>query len=985
MRRIQTDILVVGGGATGTGILRDLAMRGFKTILVEKRDLTHGTTGRFHGLLHSGGRYVVKDPQAAKDCIQENKILRRIIPECIEDTGGFFVLTPEDDPNYAEKFVLGCHNAAIPVEEIDTSQMLRAEPLLNPNISRCFLVPDAAVDSFAAAHANVASARAYGAQVLTYYEVLQLIEHNGHVAGAICIDLFHDEQVTIHADLTINAAGAWVGKLGATIGLEISILPGKGTMLAVNQRIVNTVINRCKIPADGDILVPAHTVAIIGTTDQQVPDPDHIAIEPWEVQRMLTEGEKLIPGFKSMRMLRAWAGVRPLYQESKTNKSRDITRSFVLLDHEPRDGVTGLLTITGGKWTTYRKMAEVTVDKVCEKLGTQRTCRTDSETLPIDGQKPRFGKSYSPSSTSGYHLLGQRLAKIESERTYGNLICECELVTRADIEQTLESGDVFTLDDLRRDLRLGMGPCQGGFCTLRAAGIFHAYTAHRTPLIEASNVALHDFLQERWKGLMPILWGKQLQQERLNEFIYRNVLHIEGLPGPTTSRLAAQAYQPGNWEQNGQENCQAGQQNNSPSNSSIKSRKDTRRPVHTLVIGAGLAGLTAAWQAASRGKSTQVIASGWGATHWGSGCLDVFGYDPKHGKPVKSPEKFISQLVSNHSQHPYAQLGLDETSHALESFQLLCAGANYPLSGSLAQNWLLPTVLGTIRSTCLAPETMLAGALNDLAPMLLVGFEGYHDFYPQMAAANLRAQNIPAQAVTLRLPMLTEIQRIDSMTLAHFFDKTEFQEQVISALKSKLGTAARIGFPAVLGINNALVIHGALESSLGRRVFEIAGLPPSVPGLRLHNILQDAVRATGGSIFMGITARNAKVDNADVIAIIYETAARDQIQPAQNFILASGGFISGGLQTDYNGYTKETVFGLQVDQLRSRSDNIQPEFLHARGHTIFQSGVHARHNFQSGFKNLYVIGNTLAGDFIHERSLEGVAMVTGFSVGKHLA
>ncbi|HIP73421.1 MAG TPA: FAD-dependent oxidoreductase, partial [Anaerolineae bacterium] len=91
MRTIQTEVLVIGGGATGTGVLADLALRGFKAVLVEKRDLTHGTTGRYHGLLHSGGRYVVKDPKAATECIEENVILRRIMPHCIGNTGGFFV------------------------------------------------------------------------------------------------------------------------------------------------------------------------------------------------------------------------------------------------------------------------------------------------------------------------------------------------------------------------------------------------------------------------------------------------------------------------------------------------------------------------------------------------------------------------------------------------------------------------------------------------------------------------------------------------------------------------------------------------------------------------------------------------------------------------------------------------------------------------------------------------------------------------------
>jgi len=125
MKTIQTEVLVIGGGATGTGVVRDLAMRGLKAVLVEKSDLATGTTGRYHGLLHSGGRYVVKDPQAARECIVENQILRQIMPQCIEDTGGFFVVTPWDDPGYAPQFVEGCRTAGIPVEKVPIEQALR--------------------------------------------------------------------------------------------------------------------------------------------------------------------------------------------------------------------------------------------------------------------------------------------------------------------------------------------------------------------------------------------------------------------------------------------------------------------------------------------------------------------------------------------------------------------------------------------------------------------------------------------------------------------------------------------------------------------------------------------------------------------------------------------------------------------------------------------------------------------------------------------
>ncbi len=527
MRRIQTEVLVIGGGATGTGVLRDLAMRGFEATLVEQRDLSHGTTGRYHGLLHSGGRYAVKDPEAAVECIEENAILRRIMPHCLEDTGGFFVVTPWDDPDFIPKFVEGCRTAEIPCEEVPVAQALAEEPYLNPGITHCFRVPDASADSFLATEATAASAREHGARVLTYHRVDGLTRSGDRVVGARCHDLVSGEDVEIGADLVVNASGAWAGHVAATAEIHFEVLAGKGTMIAVNHRVVNTVLNRCKMPDDGDIIVPIQTVSVIGTTDERVRDPERFAIEPWEVRLMLEEGEKLVPGISRMRILRAWAGVRPLYQEEETDETRDVTRAYALLDHTVRDGVDGLVTITGGKWSTFRQMAQVCVDKVCDKLAVDRPCTTHLEPVP-DSR-----------SHQEYHWLGKRLARIEENEAYGELICECELATRADVAAAIVHAEAKTIDDIRRDVRIGMGPCQGGWCVGRVAGMLHEL---RAPPVEESNVALRDFLQERWKGLLPILWGSQLRQDRLDELIYLSILNVPDLPGPDASPLGPIMY-----------------------------------------------------------------------------------------------------------------------------------------------------------------------------------------------------------------------------------------------------------------------------------------------------------------------------------------------------------------------------------------------------------------------------------------------------------
>ncbi len=523
MQTIETEVLVIGGGATGLGCALDLAMRGVRTILVEKGDLTHGTTGRYHGLLHSGGRYVTKDPQSASECARENTVLRRIMPHCLEDTSGFFVVTPWDDPAYGDVFVANCHKTGVPVQEISLAEMLRREPALHPGIARVFEVPDGSADSFLAAHSVALAARNHGADIRTYHLVVELIRVGDRVVGAVLEDLRSRERIRVACACVLNASGAWAGKIAATAGVRVTVVPGKGTMLAMNHRMVNTVINRCKLPADGDILVPIHTVAVIGTTDVPVPDPDVFAIEPDEVQLMLDEGAKLVPRFKEYRALRAWAGVRPLYKDSDAASDRDLPRTYKLLDHEARDGVAGLVSIVGGKWTTYRLMAEETVNLVARRLGNSRPCRTADEVLPV----PRF-EHRDAGAARGFYWLGKSLAAVEAEQAAGELICECELVTRDRVLAAIDDG-AKNLDDIRRAVRMGMGPCQGGWCIYRTAALLYEQREATGLSHEHANDALLHFLQERWKGLTPVLWGDQLRQARLDELIYVGVLGARGL------------------------------------------------------------------------------------------------------------------------------------------------------------------------------------------------------------------------------------------------------------------------------------------------------------------------------------------------------------------------------------------------------------------------------------------------------------------------
>jgi glycerol-3-phosphate dehydrogenase len=976
MNTIQTEVLVIGGGATGTGVVRDLAMRGFKAVLVEKSDLATGTTGRYHGLLHSGGRYVVKDPQAARECIEENRILRQIMPQCIEDTGGFFVVTPWDDPGYAPRFVEGCHTAGIPVEEVLIPQALREEPLLNPKITHCYRVPDGAADSWLAADLNALSAKEYGSTILNYHKVNHLLRSGDKVVGALCQNLVDGEQVTIHANIVVNASGAWVGQITRTVDVPVSIVPGKGIMIAASRRILNTVVNRCKMPADGDILVPIHTVTVIGTTDIKVDDPDTYAIEPWEVQLMLAEGDKLVPGFRDMRMLRVWAGVRPLYQETRADETRDITRAYVLLDHEKRDGVSGLVTITSGKWTTYRKMAEVTVDLVCEKLGVQRPCRTHLEALPGNG-------------SHGYHRMGGRLAQVERNHDYGKLVCECELATYDDVVTAIVQGEAKTIDDVRRDVRLGMGPCQGGFCTYRIAGLLHNL---RNTSVQDTNIALRDFLQERWKGLLPILWGQQLRQERLNELIYSSLLNAHDLPGPQTSALSPELYLPA--ERGDSKVVDVGR---TPDNDQ-KPGRDMAAPggvgvPDVLVIGAGLAGLVAAWQAVGQGRRVRVISKGWGSLYWHTGCIDILGRDVcNENETVASPADILPGFIRDNPRHPYALAGLDMLSQVVDEIKELSRQAGYPLNGSLERNWQLPTALGTSRRTCLAPETMVAGDLNQPGKMLIVGFDQFSDFYPRLIADNLKEMGISADYVNLNLEPLGRQKFVTGRVLAEFFEGAGFRSLLANALETAISKTnpERIGFPAVLGLQDAIRVKDDLEAKLGRPVFEIPTLPPSIPGMRLHSMLVKAIERGGGRVLDGMQVISADIQDRIVRAVWSDAAARAKPHRARRFILATGGILGGGIRMESDGRLREVVLDLVLEDGNGGTERFARSFLSSTGHPVFSAGVKVNNQFrpvdESGgviLHNLYVAGATLAGcDPLQEQSLEGIALLSGYCVGR---
>jgi glycerol-3-phosphate dehydrogenase len=376
-------VLVVGGGITGCGVARDLAMRGADVTLVERDTIASGTTGHMHGLLHSGGRYAVADPDGATDCIAENRTLRSIAGHCIEDTGGLFVSLPEDDDDYFEAKVEGCADCGIPADVLTGREARAQEPALAESVERAVSVPDGAVDPYLLTIATAVGAVDHGAEIRTDTAVTDLVVEDEATSGREVVGVEVDGDERLDADHVVNAAGAWAGRVAALADVDVEMRPSKGVMTVVDYDGVRSVLNRCRPKGNGDIVVPLGETAVLGTTDEEVDDPETYPREQWEEDLLFEELSPVVPALSDAPVTRSYWGVRPLYEPPAGDAGPlDLTRGFSVLDHADRDGVTGFTSIVGGKLTTHRLMAEETVDHVCDRLGVAADCRTATEPLP---------------------------------------------------------------------------------------------------------------------------------------------------------------------------------------------------------------------------------------------------------------------------------------------------------------------------------------------------------------------------------------------------------------------------------------------------------------------------------------------------------------------------------------------------------------------------------------------------------------------------
>ncbi len=401
----------------------------------------------------------------------------------------------------------------------------------------------------------------------------------------------------------------------------------------------------------------------------------------------------------------------------------------------------------------------------------------------------------------------------------------------------------------------------------------------------------------------------------------------------------------------------------------------------TIVIGAGLAGLTAALRLADLGRRVLVIARGVGSTHLAPPTIDVLGFTDEG---VESPAQALTELAAAHPGHPYSRLPAEVIAAGIEWFKARLPALGY--RGGLEENFLLPTAVGAAKPSAVVPETMVGGDLRGGGRFVFVGLR-LKDFYPSYLAENLtHGGRVEARAIELDPPRGEDG---GTLGLARRFEQPAFRDWLVRELANRVEPDERVGFPAVLGLQQAGEVWRELERRLERPVFEVPTLPPSVPGIRLFEALTAELRRAGGRILIGQAVIGAETENGRVEGVVTQAAARPTTHRARSFVLASGGLAAGGIQIDSRGKVREDVFDLALAGLPAA--NGRPRFLptYLDEQPLDRVGVavddRLRPTDADGrprFENLHAAGATLAGAVPwREGSGNGISLATGYAAG----
>lgn len=416
-----------------------------------------------------------------------------------------------------------------------------------------------------------------------------------------------------------------------------------------------------------------------------------------------------------------------------------------------------------------------------------------------------------------------------------------------------------------------------------------------------------------------------------------------------------------------------------------------------IVMGAGLSGLMAAKEAVESGLNTLILGKGMGMMNTLPGAIDLLGYYPGDNTRVQEEvHPGLRKLIHDQPDHPYARVGINDIERALGSFSTLFNPESYYYTGAPGRNTVLPTGVGSVRPSYLVPSTMIAGKKIFNEPTLLVGFHGFGNFYPAYAVRNLESLRVRAGHVRVRdgeieVADIGGRRTFTASSLAVQFGEEGFRERVAGRIKTIVDGEKLIGFPAVLGLENAERVRLDMEARIGSQVFELPILPPSIPGMRLFEIFQKKLRAKGARMIVGFEVVSAIRKNGSCKGLALKTPSGERIHEADSFVLATGGLFGGGLRAQHDRIV-EPIFNLPVAQPEGRKAWFRDELLGRGSHPISKAGVRTNSRLnpvdEKGrvvLENLFAVGSILGDhDPTREKSGTGVAIATGYKAIRNL-
>ncbi|MDO5049315.1 MAG: glycerol-3-phosphate dehydrogenase subunit GlpB [Actinomycetaceae bacterium] len=404
----------------------------------------------------------------------------------------------------------------------------------------------------------------------------------------------------------------------------------------------------------------------------------------------------------------------------------------------------------------------------------------------------------------------------------------------------------------------------------------------------------------------------------------------------------------------------------------------------TVVIGAGIAGLTSAIRLAEAGHRVTVVTKGIGGLQLSQGSIDVLGYAPQRVEnPLQTIKEDPFEKGAKEGDHPYSIIGADAVKQGAE-FMAKQVGPGL-LVGDPEKNFLLPTAVGAMRPTCLAQPSMVNGQVKNSKRYLIVGFKQLKDFYPDFVAGNLNRTKLEwdgrVEARTLMLDFEVRPGEVDSSALvfARALENPVLLRNLAEELRPHVKKGEVVGLPAILGVNGDGVWE-QFQHLLGHPVFEIPLQPPSVPGMRLNQKLTHRVKDLRIRFMMGTEAIGVKTNGKQVTHVVADTAGANREIPCDFVVLAGGGFESGALTMDSYGTVFERALNLPV------TGGELPELIHGDywgdQQALFKVGVAVDSDMKpldrSGnvvYENVRIVGGTIAGAMRwQEKSGEGIAL-----------